>query len=89
MEEMHLYVGLKLVSSNDCGWRIFSIENFLCRLIQTDISNRNIIMKSVHDVMDDISKGAFRIAENQETHVIDQENYNVGPLLTGPVRAAA
>ena len=30
-------------------------------------------MKSVHDVMDDISKGAFRIAENQETHVIDQE----------------
>ena len=42
-------------------------------MIQTDISNRNIIMKTTHEIMDNVSNGAFRIAENQEIHVIDQE----------------
>lgn len=46
-------------------------------MIQTDVSNRNIIMKTIHDVLDDISNGVLRIAEDQEIHIVNQERLSI------------
>ena len=71
MEEVQLYVGLKLTDAQNISWRIISVSKIECILIRMHITNKEFIVRNCSDIMIDIAKGIVKIDEDQEKFVFD------------------
>ena len=76
MEEIQLYVGLKLTDGNNVDWRIFSLSKTMSNLIKMNTSSREFKIVTSASLIEKILNGQMTVSENQDTFVLDTSKFS-------------